>query len=74
MNKDKKCIKSNAAMKIATIKTNMRNAVNPLDGDGAWFKKAVSELRNEGISIVFDKQKQRYYNPLTINPRWGYTN
>jgi hypothetical protein len=73
MNKDKKCIKSNGAMKVATIKNRMRNATNPFDGNGHWFNQALLELRKEGVSIIHNKQNCHYYNPLTINKSWGYS-
>jgi len=72
MNKDKKRITTNAAMKVATIKSNMRNSINPFDGSGVWFNKALSELRKEGVNIVFDRKMHRYYNPVTIKQSWGY--
>jgi hypothetical protein len=71
MTKDKKCICRNGRSKIDTLKNMMRFDTSPFDGTG-YFKTALAELRKEGVNIVFDKEKQRYYNPLTISKIWGY--
>lgn len=71
MNRDAKCISSSGRGKIDTLKSNMRFATNPFDGSG-FFKTALAELRKEGVNIIFNKEKQHYYNPQTISKIWGY--
>lgn len=72
MIRGKKRINPNCRGNIETLKSNIRHSKNPFDGTGYMFKKSVSELRKEGIKIIYDKQKCRYYNKETINPIWGY--
>ena len=72
MPKGNKTICNNSVMRIATLKNNIRNSSNPFDGTGHIFKEAIKQLRKEGVAIIYDAVKCRYYNPVTIHPKWGY--
>ena len=73
MNRDAKRIKPRSQKsEISDIKTRIRESKNPFDSDTTAFKKAIAELRKEGLNIIHDKKMCRYYNPLTIDKRWGY--
>lgn len=67
-----KRINPSSRPQIDTLKSNMRFTTSPFDGDGNPFKTAIQELRKEGLNIVYDKAKCRYYNQKTISPIWGY--
>jgi len=45
---------------IERIKGYIKDCKEYFDGDGYYFKKALSECRNEGINIVFDKMNLMY--------------
>lgn len=68
----KKRINPSLRPQIDTLKNKMRFTSAPFDGTGTAFKTALKELREEGINIIYDKIKCRYYNQKTINKSWGY--
>jgi hypothetical protein len=72
MMKGAKRINPNCRWQIETTKNLIRYANNPFDGSGYIFKQALSEIRKEGVPIIYDKKNCRYYNRETIDPRWGY--
>lgn len=72
MTRGSKTISNSLRPKIENVKNMMRFAENPFDGSGIIFKTALSEIRKEGIEIVYDKTKCRYYNVKTINKKWEY--
>lgn len=72
MTRGNKTISNSTRPQIDNLKCQLRYATNPFDGTGRIFKTAISELRKEGVSIIRDKDKCRYYNPLTVNVKWGY--
>ena len=60
MVKGKKTISSSQRPQIEKIKCNIRNSVRPFDGEGYTFKKALSELRKEGLKITYVRSKCHY--------------
>jgi hypothetical protein len=47
---------------ITRIKTNIINSNGKyFDGDGYPFKKALSELRKEGVIILYDRKEYMYF-------------
>jgi hypothetical protein len=71
MNAGAKRINPSGRAKIDTAKNLIRFSTSPFDG-GGFVKTAISELRKEGIEIIYDKNKCRYYNTKTISSIWGY--
>lgn len=71
MNRHSKRISNSLRPRIDTLKCMIRYAPAPFDGYGL-LKTAISELRKEGLVIIYDKQYCRYYNPQTIDKKWGY--
>jgi hypothetical protein len=61
MNKNSKRINSSCRREIHTIKGNiLASRTGKFDGNGYAFKKAISELRKQGIVIKYDKQNAYY--------------
>lgn len=48
-------------LQIETIKTYIKNTKKGFDGDGYVFKKALKELRTEGLKIIYSKKDFMYY-------------
>lgn len=71
MQKGKKTISNSLRGRVDTIKSNIRFSKNPFDGDGV-VKRAIAELRKEGVEIIYNPKKCHYYNPNTIDKKWGY--
>lgn len=64
MKTDKKRISTNFNMQVGIIRSailNLRGTGRGFDGDDYPFKKAVRELRKEGINIVYDRERCSYY-------------
>lgn len=72
MVRGKKTISNNMRGKIDTLKNNIRFAFNPFWGVGYVFNTALKEIKSEGVNIKFNKEKNHYYNPLTVSKIWGY--
>lgn len=72
MTRNNKSIKSNGRGVIDTLKSNIRHTSKPFDGSGYYFKTAITELKKEGLEIIYDNDKCRYYNKNTISPIYGY--
>lgn len=60
MIRGKKRINPSLRGKIETIKSNIRCATRPFDGDGYVFSQAVRELRQEGMEIRYIREKCHY--------------
>ena len=60
MNKDAKTISNSLRPQIEKVKSYIRDAKRPFDGDGYIFKQAVKELRNEGLNIIRQKEQCNY--------------
>jgi hypothetical protein len=60
MNRFSKTIKSTMRPQIENIKCNIREGSRPFDGDGYTFKKALAELRKEGLEIKYVAEKCHY--------------
>ncbi len=72
MNRYSKTISNSSRPVIDNLKNKFRFTSNPFDGNGYPFKQAISELRKEGIPIVYDKNMCRYYNKNTVSKNWNY--
>jgi hypothetical protein len=72
MNRGSKRINPSLRPQIDTLKSKIRSSKSPFDGTGSAFKTALSELRKEGLEIIYDNKMCRYYNPKTIDIVWGY--
>ena len=73
MQQGSKRISPNSRGRILTLKKAFMYSKNPFDGNGHIFKTAISELRKEGVKIIYDRKKCRYYNADTISEIWGYS-
>ncbi len=60
MNKDSKTISNSLRPQIEKVKSYIRDAKRPFDGEGYIFKQAVKELRNEGLKIIRQKEQCNY--------------
>lgn len=60
MVRGKKTISNSQRPQIEKIKCNIRNSIRPFDGEGYCFKKALSELRKEGLQIAYIRTKCHY--------------
>lgn len=60
MDRDAKRINPSQRPQIEKVKSYIRYAVRPFDGTGRIFKTAISELRKEGLSIIYIKEKCHY--------------
>ncbi|MCZ4337655.1 hypothetical protein [Shewanella colwelliana] len=55
-----KRISPNSRTQIENIKSNIRCTSRPFDGDGHPFKQALRELRQEGMTIKYVRDKCHY--------------
>ena len=60
MNRDAKTIKCSLRPDIEIVKGYIRDSIRPFDGSGYVFKSAIKELRDEGIKILYIKEKCHY--------------
>ncbi|MEI8659401.1 hypothetical protein [Vibrio sp. Hal054] len=60
MQRGAKRISNSSRREIDNIKSNIRSAVRPFDGDGHPFRQALKELRNEGMIIKYVRVKCHY--------------
>lgn len=61
MQRGAKNISSSWSREISIIKGNIRDAKAGFDGTGYPFKKALSELRKEGMKIKYDSERALYF-------------
>ncbi len=55
-----KRISPHSRTQIENIKSNIRCGNRPFDGDGYPFKQALRELRQEGMTIKYIRDKCHY--------------
>ncbi len=60
MNKNAKTIGNSLRPQIEITKSYMRCSTRPIWGDGYVFKKALSEIRKEGIVMSLNKTTGDY--------------
>lgn len=60
MNRDAKTISCSQRPDIERVKSYIINSIRPFDGSGYVFKTALSELRKQGLNIVYIKEKCHY--------------
>ena len=60
MYSDKKTISSSQRPDIERVKGFIRDACRPFDGSGYIFKTALSEIRKEGLTVLYIKEKCHY--------------
>jgi hypothetical protein len=60
MQRGAKTISRSLRPMIDNIKSNIRCAVRPFDGDGYAFNTAVKELRAEGMVITYNSERCHY--------------
>lgn len=60
MVRGKKTISRSLRGQIDTLKSLIRNSTRNFDGTGSAFKKAISELRKEGVKIKYDRNRDDY--------------
>lgn len=60
MNHRAKRIKPTLRPSIENVKVLIRDAQRPFDGDGYVFMTALSEVRKEGLTVRYAREKDHY--------------
>lgn len=60
MQRGSKSIKCTMRPQIENTKCNIRDSIRPFDGTGYAFKAAIRELKAEGMTFKYIKEKCHY--------------